>query len=434
MNEKLNVLHFPTRYFPAISGAEFYFQRLSEILNEKIDVSIDVFCSNALDFSALKQPEGKRVVPKNKYFNQVNGLKIKRFPIDYNLSIEEQIDLIENTKGYVSLNLSREVLRNIIKNGPNICEVIANYEKNMEKRYDLIHTTYIPYLNVLLSLILGKTWDIPTICTPFFHFTNPRYQNSYYTEILKKFDLVLCCTSLEKQYLINEGIESEKICIVPMGIDLEIYENTQTINFKEQYFGKAKQNLPMLLFCGYKNYEKGALSLLRAIPHLTKKDKNLLFTFIGPSTEAFNIELGKIKKKNKAVNIINLSPSNLSGYYDKKKISAFKECEIYVMPSRSDAFGIAFLEAWAFKKPVIGANIGATPEIVNDGKNGLLVQFDSTRDICNKINYLLENKERAKLMGSSGYEKIKEKNYYWQSISKKIFKIYNSIIETNNSN
>ncbi len=66
------------------------------------------------------------------------------------------------------------------------------------------------------------------------------------------------------------------------------------------------------------------------------------------------------------------------------------------MPSRSDAFGIAFLEAWAAGKPVIGANIGATPEVIRNGIDGFLVEFDNPRDIAEKVVKLLKTKPPTK--------------------------------------
>lgn len=427
----MNVFHFPTRYFPAISGAEYYIQRISEVLNKKYDVKVDIFCSDALDFSALKKIEGKNVYSRNKFYQEVNGLKIKRFSIKYDLDTNEQLNLIGKNKYFEDLNLSLEILKEFVQNGPNICEAL-NYCKNgIKKRYDLIHTTYIPYLNIPLSLILGKMWKIPTICTPFFHFENPRYQNPHYIEILNKFDLIFCCTNSEKNYLTNCGIKPGKMEVIPMGIDLEKYEKSKTINFKKQFFGEQKVDYPMILFCGYKNFEKGALSLLKSIPSILEKNRDILFTFIGPSTTAYNIELDKIKKQHNFNNIVNLSPSNLSGYFDKRKLSAFRECEVFAMPSRSDAFGIAFLEAWAYKKPVIGANIGSTPEVISDGKDGLLVEFNNNEDISNKILFLLDNKHYAASLGAAGYEKLKSKSYFWEKITKKIFITYQNLIKIN---
>jgi hypothetical protein len=78
------VLFLPTRFFPAISGAEFYFQRLAEILTSNYDYNIDIYTSNAIDFKALRDPNGKIITQQEKNYNQVNNLKIKRFPVNYN--------------------------------------------------------------------------------------------------------------------------------------------------------------------------------------------------------------------------------------------------------------------------------------------------------------------------------------------------------------
>ena len=167
-----------------------------------------------------------------------------------------------------------------------------------------------------------------------------------------------------------------------MGVDYTAFSNSykkmNDFNFKKYYFQKNEKKYKMILFCGYKNFEKGALSILKTIPTIIRRFKKVYFVFIGPSTIAFNRELSKIRKI-KDVRIINLSPDNLTGYLDKKKISAFKTSDIYLMPSRSDAFGIAFLEAWAAGKPVIGANVGATPEVIRDQIDGLLVRFNDGR-------------------------------------------------------
>ena len=80
----------------------------------------------------------------------------------------------------------------------------------------------------------------------------------------------------------------------------------------------------------------------------------------------------------------------------EKKIAAFNETDVFLMPSRSDAFGIAYLEAWASGKPVIGANIGATPEVIRDKIDGLFVEFDDYLDIADKVVMLLKKKRLRK--------------------------------------
>ena len=128
-------------------------------------------------------------------------------------------------------------------------------------------------------------------------------------------------------------------------------------------------------------------------------------------------------QKNPDVRIINFTPDNLTGYFDKKKITAFREMDLYIMPSRTDAFGIAFLEAWASGKPVIGANIGATPEVIRNNIDGLLVQFDNSKEIADAVVKLLKKKKLRKYMGLNGLEKVK-KNYTWDIIAEKTNKLY----------
>ncbi len=181
--------------------------------------------------------------------------------------------------------------------------------------------------------------------------------------------------------------------------------------FKQKFFRPNEKYYKMVLFCGYKNFEKGAISILKAIPNILKKFPQVYFVFIGPSTIAFNRELSKLRKIIKP-RIVNLTPDNLKGYYDKKKIAAFKETDIFLMPSRSDAYGIAFLEAWASGKPVIGANIGATPEVIRNNIDGLLVDFNNYEDIANKVVTLLKNERLSNKMGQEGKKKVQE-NLYW---------------------
>lgn len=426
------ILYLPTRYFPAISGAEFYFQRLAEIFTKIYNYKVDIYTSDAIDFKALKDPIGKIIKKADKNYYSVNQLQVNRYSIDYSLSIEEQMQFIKKMPYYSALDLSDACLRDLLKNGPYLRNMIEYFLEKTNLKYDIVHSTFFPYFNLLISLIVGKKISAPVVCTPFFHFSNPRYMNSAPVEVLKKFDLLIACTNLEKKFLIeNIGISKKKIKVLSMGVDYEKFHSKSKKGkdaycFKEKFFKKNEKKFKMVLFCGHKNYEKGALSILRAIPYIIEKYKKLYFVFIGPSTFAFNRELSKIQKI-KNVRILNFSPDNLTGYFDKKKIAAFKEAEIYLMPSRSDAFGIAFLEAWAAGKPVIGSDIGATPEVIRNNIDGILVPFDNHKDIADKVLTLINNKKLRRNIGLAGNAKVIER-YSWNQIAEKTDAIYKDLL------
>lgn len=403
-------------------------QRLAEILSSNFNYNVDIYTSNAVDFKGLRESTGRILKKTDKYFNTVNNLEINRIPINYNITVEEQMENIKILDGYESLQLNDDTLRDLLKNGPYMIDFL----KSLEDKYDLIHSTFFPYFNLLLSLIIGKITDKPTVCTPFFHYSNPRYSNPALMEILKKFDLIIACTNSEKNILQNKlGIPQDRIKVIPMGVDYNKFQDIQyhrfkDFSFKEKFFKEKEKKFKMVLYCGYKNYEKGALSILKAIPYILEKYRKVYFVFIGPSTIAYNREVSKLVKQDN-VRIINFTPDNLTGYFDKKKIIAFKETDIYLMPSRSDAYGIAFLEAWASGKPVIGANIGATPEVIRENVNGLLVEFDNPFDIAEKVLRLLKSNKLRKKYGLAGKEKIIKSNT-WDTIANITHKTYQDLI------
>ena len=427
-----NILYFPTRYFPAISGAEFYLQRMAEILTKKYNYNIDIYTSNAVDFKALRDPQGKTLTNNEKYYNTVNNLKIHRFSVNYDLPLAEKIIFIKNLEEFKHINISDECLEKLVENGPFLSGLIDFFLKTQKQNYKLIHSTFFPYFNILISLIVGRHIGIPTICTPFFHFSNPRYLDKSLIDVLKNFDLLIACTNIEKKVLGKTyGIPEEKITVIPMGVDYEIFDNIHKTKlndsyFKEKFFKEKEKKYKMVLFCGYKNFEKGAISILKSIPFVLRKFKKVYFVFIGPSTIAFNRELSKIHKLTNA-KIINFTPDNLTGYYDIKKMTAFNETNVYLMPSRSDAFGIAFLEAWAAEKPVIGANSGATPEVIKNNIDGFLVKFNDPFDIAEKVVKLLKNKKLRRRFGLAGKLKV-FKNYTWDIVATKTHKIYQDLI------
>ena len=246
--------------------------------------------------------------------------------------------------------------------------------------------------------------------------------------------MLIACTSIEKEYLISKlDFTPSRIATIPMGVDFDKFATlNRNFNFKNHYFRRKERNYKLVLFCGYKNFEKGAISILKAIPFILENYPKVYFTFIGPSTTAFNREIVKTKK-NPNTRIINLSPDNLTGYFDKNKIAAFLESDLYLMPSRSDAYGIAFLEAWSAGKPVIGAKIGATPEVIQDNIDGLLVEFDNPHNIADQVVKLLRNKKLRKRLGEQGKVKV-ETFHSWRNIAYLTKNVYDNLINTMSDN
>jgi len=241
------ILFLPTRYFPSISGAEFYFQRMAEILTKKYNYKIDVFTSNAIDFKALRNSGGKTITKDNKYFALVNDLKVNRFSINYNISEIDILNKLKTIPAYRTLTLTDDCVIKLIQNGPYLGDLLDFLLKKPDLNYDLVHATFFPYFNLLMSLIIGTLIKKPKVCTPFFHFSNPRYLDLKLIELLKKFDLLIACTNIEKNYLVQKcHILPEKVRVIPMGVDYEKFEIGQKntlkhYSFKQKFFKKNEK-------------------------------------------------------------------------------------------------------------------------------------------------------------------------------------------------
>ena len=79
-----------------------------------------------------------------------------------------------------------------------------------------------------------------------------------------------------------------------------------------------------------------------------------------------------------------------------------------IVPSRSEGFGLVVLEAWYHSKPVIGFNVPALNNVVESGKDGILVEPFSSKALLNAAKEMLSNQEKLELFGQAGHQKQEE--------------------------
>jgi glycogen(starch) synthase len=418
LKKTFDVLYYTPRFYPAIAGAEFYILNLAMKMHHD-SRKILVLCSSAVDYKAIHNPNGLKITPNHPNYTSYKRIPILRASPEYSYDFQVFQDLLFASSFPLDIPVE-----DLLKIGPNHTRfMLNNFNQNLWET-KIIHSAYLPYATILFASLYSRKMHIPSVCTPFFHISNPRYQNDKIIPILNLYDRVITCTNAESNYLSQKGISKTKLITIPMGVDYKLYEPSQkTRSGKLKSFTTAfSLQKPFVLYCGYKNYEKGAISVLKAA-RICSVD--LAYVFIGPSTTAFDIELKKTRSL--GIKVYNITPDNLNGYYDWRKISAFQECEFFVMPSRSDAYGIAYLEAWASKKAVIGADTAVMKEVIQHNKDGLLVEFDNPPLLANAIQYLFENRQKSNEMGLVGYYKVK-KNNTWDIIYKKTMDVYNQLI------
>jgi phosphatidyl-myo-inositol dimannoside synthase len=87
--------------------------------------------------------------------------------------------------------------------------------------------------------------------------------------------------------------------------------------------------------------------------------------------------------------------------------AAYGACELFALPSRGEGFGLVFLEAMSHGKPVIGGAHGGTPEIIEEGVTGYLVQHGDVTQLTERLLHLMSDESCRRQMGEKAFARAR---------------------------
>ncbi len=223
---------------------------------------------------------------------------------------------------------------------------------------------------------------------------------------------IIVLSNFFKKQLMDIGIHDQKIVISTIMINYKNYQNTLNIS--------QKRNIN-ILFLSNLNKDKGIYKLINSIPLIVRSVTNITFTISGNGAEYYNIKKNVLRLR--LNNYINMT-GNVDGV---KKHMTFNEADMFVFPtSHGEGFPTVIAEAMASGLPIIATRVGAIPEVIEDGVNGLLLSKPDPQEIADKIIYLLKRPELMKRMGDINREKAKA--YDVKVVTQKIISIYNEVL------
>jgi len=92
--------------------------------------------------------------------------------------------------------------------------------------------------------------------------------------------------------------------------------------------------------------------------------------------------------------------------YTPRWFELWRDADVFVMPTRREAFGMVFQEAAVAAVPAIGTRINAIPELVEDGTTGLLVRPDNCRDLAGALSTLIDSADLRLRMGAAARQRM----------------------------
>jgi len=233
---------------------------------------------------------------------------------------------------------------------------------------------------------------------------------------------------VRENLLLTTGVQRTTIITLPVVIDTEKFRPGLDIGCIKKKFDLDGKFVS--LFVGRIRVDKGIEYLVRAADIVVNKFcyRNTLFLLVGP-TEEFGAGKGaQSPYQSKIIQLIKdfrLERNvNLTGPLSTDDlIKLYTACDIFILPSLTEAMPTAILEAMACSKAVIGTRVGGIPMQIRDNQNGLLIDPAAEMQLAEAIRYMIDNPEDRIMMGLCG-RKMAEDEFSSDRIAYQLVEIY----------
>ncbi|MCK5374849.1 MAG: glycosyltransferase family 4 protein [Alphaproteobacteria bacterium] len=239
------------------------------------------------------------------------------------------------------------------------------------------------------------------------------------------------------KFMFEKLVDSERIKVLYNGLPVEEYSSIER--------KPHNKNAVTILFMGHLTFPKGFYDLIRAYKRLRNTYSHIRLAFAGgmpginpehknllqdSAREYFLSHIDEIT--NETLSFIENAASYNAKYLgfvsSEKKIRVFADADILVFPSYSEGFPMVVLEAMASGLPVVATPVGALPEILKDGVNGLFVKIGDAQDLAEKIETLIKDKEFRGKIGSFNKDYV-SKRFDIKTITEDLVNIWTKTLE-----
>jgi len=417
-------------YTPFISGAQAFQQAMAErVVADGHQVTL--LTTNAHRADDFWQPPGTaaRILPQCEI---LNGVLIERLPLTYPWPAPYLFGLLR--RAGLWLHLSRfppslvcPIQRCLARWMPPL-RGLSNALRRLGPTADLIHVEDSSWDGLFLAAAsAARRYRKPLVVRPLMHlgdaWVQAHYQMAHQVSVYRDAAAVLALSQREAEAFAALGVSPARIHVIRMGIEADLPvspEILDTPGFRRDHAVDG----PVVSFVGANTYDKGAFTLAKAVIQLNLEGLPLELICAGPQGQGLRAFLQQQTSKAQAVVRDRVRILGVVDEITKHRLLA--ACNLFALPSQVDTFGIVFLEAWLHSKPVIGANAGGIPDLVQHEKNGLLVPFGDVSALAAAIRRLLADPGLAARLGSAGHRLLH--HYTWDQTYRTLLEVYNTAL------
>ena len=313
-------------------------------------------------------------------------------------------------------------LLNIFNYGSCVAETVREHDLN------IIHAHFAypeGFVGLIAKRVSGKPlvvtlhgYDILTEHTIRYGSRLDPRVNAMIKKVLKGADAIVAASSAIYNAALEAGCMSHKLYLIPNGIDTKRFNPSIKGTHIREKLNVGKN--PFVFTLRVHEPKNGIEYLIRAASLVLEEFPNVFFVIGGDGPlrqyhESLAKELGV---SGNVVFVGRIPQSELPCFY--------VACDMFIIPSVIEAFGLVTIEAMACGKPVIGTDVGGIADIIVDGVNGFLVRPKDPAALAQKIILLLNNSKLREKMGETGRE-IVEREFNIEKRAEKIIKLYESL-------
>ncbi|HEX5417869.1 MAG TPA: glycosyltransferase family 4 protein [Chloroflexota bacterium] len=417
----MKILHVIQRYWPYLGGSERHFQEVSERL-ARAGHQVTVYTTDAFELELFWNPTKARVQPSRETHN---GVTIVRFPVRHLRGRQLAHGGIRRGMGYLgalgpAISPLQRYLARFVPWVPNLTAAL-DAESDRANDFDIVNGMNICFESLLLpAQRFARRRGIPFLITPLIHLGESDHSlvRRFYTmphqiQMIAHADAVLAQNTIERDYLIGRGVRPEKISIAGVGVNPEEVLGGQG----ERIRARLRRSGPLVAYVGTLAYDKGTVHLVEAMRRLWREGSAADLVLAGQSLDTFHAYLDTLSRFER-------ERIHLLGYVDEAtKRDIFAASDVFAMPSRTDSFGIVYLESWLYRKPVIGARAGGVTATIDDGVDGFLIPFGDVPALANRLARLIGDPDGSLAMGERGRDKVLAR-YTWDRVFPRIEEVY----------
>jgi glycosyltransferase involved in cell wall biosynthesis len=391
----MHVAQFVHRYPPALGGAEAWAARLSRHLVGAGE-QVTVWTTTAFDLTSFTR-RADHELPVGDTIE--DGVTVRRFAPSlrwpgrqYLLKAASLLPIrtwqaMTQPWGPISLGMWRAAGRQATE-------------------YDVVHAIAFPYAAIIQSAYrLARDWQVPFVVTPFLHLgdandrNNPirrAYTAPHLCQLLRLADRVIVQTPTEGDAVIRMGVAPDRIVLQGLGVD--VAECTGGNRPAARLTWAIRHEEVVVGHLANQSTEKGTIDLLLAAAETRRRGLAIRVVLAGPRMPSFDRFWDRFGP---ADWVIQLGPID-----ETTRRDFFAGIDLFAMPSRSDSFGLVFLESWANGKPVIGYRAGGVADVIRHEFDGLLVPCGDTTGLGEAIGQLVVKSDKRSAMGRAGQERL----------------------------